>query len=126
MGALLDELKRNFDLILIDGTPSKLVTDAVILSRIVDSTIIVTSHNETKKEDLAKVKKSLESVGASIAGVVINKVPMNAKKYENTYYYGSSNKDNSREFSNINIKLSKEDEIKSELDAYFKDKYIGE
>ena len=123
---MIEKLKTIFDILIFDGTPSLIVTDAIIVARLVDTSIIVTSHNETKKEDLAKVKKSLESVGASIAGVAINKVPMNAKKYENTYYYGSSNKDNSREFSNINIKLSKEDEIKSELEAYFKDKYIGE
>ena len=50
MTALLNELKREFDLIIIDGTPSKLVTDAVVLSRIVDSTIIVTGHNMVKKD----------------------------------------------------------------------------
>ena len=62
MITLLDELKSEFDIIIIDGTPSKLVTDAVILSRLVDSTIIVTGHNMVKKDDLSKTIKDQELV----------------------------------------------------------------
>ena len=86
---LLENLKQECDLIIIDGTPSKLVTDAVILSRIVDSTIVVTAHNQTKKDDLEKVVKDIKNVGGNIAGIVYNKVPVSAKKYNETYYYSS-------------------------------------
>ena len=86
---LLEALKEECDLIIIDGTPSKLVTDAVILSRIVDSTIVVTAHNQTKKDDLEKVVKDIKNVGGNIAGIVYNKVPVSAKKYNETYYYSS-------------------------------------
>ena len=47
MRNLLEQLKNQVDLVIIDGTPSKLVTDSVILSRIVDSTLIVSAHNQT-------------------------------------------------------------------------------
>lgn len=86
---LLEELKRECDLIIIDGTPSKLVTDSVILSRIVDSTIIVTAHNQTKKDDLEKVVRDIKNVGGNVAGVVYNKKTISAKKYNETYYYSS-------------------------------------
>jgi capsular exopolysaccharide synthesis family protein len=89
MANLLEELKRECDLIVIDATPSKLVTDAVILSRIVDSTLIVTAHNQTKKDDLEKIVKDIKNVGGNIAGVVYNKMPVSAKKYNETYYYAS-------------------------------------
>lgn len=89
MANLIQELKKEFDLIIIDGTPSKLVTDAVILSRIVDSTIIVTAHNQTKKDDLVKVVKDIKNVGGHVAGVVYNKIPISSKKYSQTYYYSS-------------------------------------
>lgn len=46
MRNLLEQLKNQVDLVIIDGTPSKLVTDSVILSRIVDSTLIVSAHNQ--------------------------------------------------------------------------------
>lgn len=89
---MIENLKKTFDIIILDGTPCLLVTDSVILSRMVDSTIIVASHKTTKKDDLAKVKKSIENVGGKIAGVVLNKVPVNIDKYESTYYYSSSTK----------------------------------
>lgn len=87
---LLNDLKSEFDLVIIDGTPSKLVTDAVILSRLVDSTIIVTGHNMTKKDDLAKVVRDIKNVGGNIAGVVYNQKPSSGKKANETYYYAST------------------------------------
>lgn len=87
---MIEKLKEIFDFVIFDGTPSLLVTDALILSRLVDSTVIVTEHNTTKKENLAKVKKDIENVGGKIAGVILNKVPINAKKYMSTYYYSST------------------------------------
>ena len=84
----IEELKRHFDLILFDTTPSTLVTDAVIISRYVDTTIIVASYKSTKMEDLKSIKREIQNVGGKIAGVVINKVPTSAKKYTDAYYYG--------------------------------------
>lgn len=86
---LIEILKNESDIVIIDGTPSKLVTDAVILSRIVDSTIIVTAHNQTKKEDLKLVVRDIKNVGGHVAGIVYNKIPVSAKKYNETYYYSS-------------------------------------
>ena len=90
MRNLLEELKRECDIVIIDGTPSKLVTDAVILSRFTDSTIVVTAHNQTKKDDLAQVVKDIKNVGGHVAGVVYNKIPIASKKYNETYYYAST------------------------------------
>ena len=89
MQRLLDRLSTQFDIIIVDAPPCELVTDAVILSRMVDSTVIVTAHKFTKKASLQKTIKSIKNVGGKIAGVVLNKVPIDAKKYEKSYYYGS-------------------------------------
>lgn len=89
---LLDELKELSDLIIIDGTPCELVADSIILSRLVDSTIIVTAHKSTKKDALERVIKNIQNVGGKLAGVIINKVPISNRKYGETYYYyGKSN-----------------------------------
>ena len=87
MVKLIKELKEYYDVVIFDGTPSKIVTDAVILSREVDTTLIVTGHNKTKMDDLKKVQKDIENVGGKIAGVVINSVPIDTKKYASSYYY---------------------------------------
>lgn len=87
---LLDELKELCDLIIVDGTPCELVTDSIILSRLVDSTIIVTAHKSTKKDALERVVKNIQNVGGKLAGVVINKVPISSRKYGEAYYYGGA------------------------------------
>lgn len=90
MRNLLDELKRKVDLIIIDSTPCKLVTDSIILSRMVDSTMIVSAHNETRKDDLERVVRDIKNVGGRVIGVVYNKLPITSRKYTKAYYYSSS------------------------------------
>ena len=90
MTELMEKLKEMFDIIIFDGTPSQLVTDSLILTRIVDSTVIVTTSKETKKEDLKRVVKNIKNVGGRIAGIVLNKITIDAKRYEQSYYYGST------------------------------------
>lgn len=87
---LLEEVKEIFDIIIVDGTPIKLVTDSLILARMVDSTIIVTAHEETKREDLKKVVTNIQNVGGKISGIILNKVPVSAKQYNQTYYYSAN------------------------------------
>lgn len=91
MNKLLEDLKEVCDIVIIDGTPCELVTDSVILSRIVDSTVVVTAHKETKKDNLEKIIKNIQNVGGHLAGVVVNKMPVSPKQYnEKYYYYGST------------------------------------
>ena len=90
MNKLLKDLKSVCDIVVIDGTPCELVTDSVILSRIVDSTVIVTAHKETKKDNLEKIVRNIKNVGGNLAGVVINKIPVSIKKYNENYYYAST------------------------------------
>ena len=91
MGATnIGDIKEICDIVIIDGTPCELVTDSIILSRLVDSTIIVTAHKQTKKDVLQKTVTSIQNVGGKIAGIVLNKIPISNKKYEQAYYYGST------------------------------------
>lgn len=88
---LLDVVTNNFDVVIFDGTPCLLVTDSTIISRLVDSTVLVTSYKYTKIDDLKEAKKRIKRVGGNIAGVVLNRVEVSKKKYENKYYYSSNN-----------------------------------
>ena len=92
MTELLDIAKEVCDIVIIDGTPSQLVTDSLILSRIVDFTLIVTAHEETKKEGLKRIITNIENVGGKILGVILNKMPMESREYEQAYYYNSKDK----------------------------------
>lgn len=122
---LIEKVKEIFDVIIFDGPPSLLVTDASIIARLVDTTIIVTEYNKTKKDNLVKVKKSLESVGASIAGTIINKNPVNPKKYKDSYYYRSSTNSTSNANQSIRNKrktTNNEEKIMRQLDEYYENK----
>lgn len=108
----LDELKKKYDMVIIDGSPCELVTDSIILSRLVDSTIIVTCHKETKKDALGRTIKSIQNVGGKITGVVINKVPVSMKVYTGkNYYYG--NQEDIKKKSNSRAKRNKTTTYKS-------------
>jgi len=87
MKKLIVTLKEKFDLIIIDAPPANVVTDAVVLSKIVDTVLLVCAYKETRREALAKLKKQFESVNAKIAGVVLNKMKATKDSYYN-YYYG--------------------------------------
>lgn len=87
---LINSLYKICDIVIIDGPPTQLVTDSLILARIADSTVIVTEGNRTKKESLRRIADSIEKVGGKIAGVVLNKLKVSAKKYEQSYYYYGS------------------------------------
>ena len=92
---LLEEAKKIYDIIIIDGTPSQLVADSLILARLVDATVIITACKETKKEDLKRVITNIQNVGGKIAGIILNKIVISTKKYEQKYYYyGSKSKGN--------------------------------
>ena len=87
---LLENLKNICDIVIIDGPPTQLVTDSLILARIADSTVIVAESNKTKKESLRRIVDNIQKVGGKIAGVVVNKMQLSAKKYEQSYYYYGS------------------------------------
>lgn len=90
MSDLIKALEKSADIVIFDGTPSTIVTDALIIARSIGSTLIVSSHKQTKIEDLKQIKKAIENVGGKIAGVVVNKVPRSQKIYGGGYYYESS------------------------------------
>ena len=108
MTDLLKLLNKVYDVVIIDGTPSMIVSDSIILSKFVDTTIVVAACRSTKIESLQKVKKSIENVGGKIAGVILNKVPMSEKAYNNRYYYSDAAKEENVERSKEDIKTVKD------------------
>lgn len=130
MSKLLNDLKEVCDIVIIDGTPCELVTDSIILSRIVDSTVVVTAYKETKKDNLEKIIKNIQNVGGRLAGVVVNKLPVSVKKYNENYYYastsGSTMKPNAVEFKERTDKIIKQNQdidIDAKYKEIFEEKY---
>ena len=101
---LIERLKELCDIVIVDGTPCELVADSIILSRIVDTSVIVTAYKTTKKDALETAVKNIRNVGGNIAGVVINKIPSGGKKMEEKYYYyGESSSSKKKSGSKLNF-----------------------
>ncbi len=82
----LEELKEEFDMIVVDTPPVSVVADGFIVSRMVDTNMIVLKHGNTEINELNKIKNNIQEIGGEVIGTVINKIPDANKKYYNTYY----------------------------------------
>lgn len=91
-GALIEELRTHFDRIIIDTAPSGAVSDALAMSKQVDSMIYVVKADSTPANQVANSLGRLREVDAHISGVVLNQLNMskNAAYYEQ-YYSGYYN-----------------------------------
>jgi len=90
--ALLDEY---FDHIVIDTPPVLSVTDARILSTLVDGVVLVIKGSETPKEAVQRTKRLLLEVHAHIIGTLLNNVNVRSADYyyySKYYYYGYGKK----------------------------------
>lgn len=87
MTRLIEVLKENYDVVILDTAPLQAVTDAQIISTKADGVILVVRAESTKKESVIQAKSLLEKVGANILGTVLNGVENSRKKYY--YYYGN-------------------------------------
>lgn len=97
---LLSVLAEIYDFVIIDGTPSSIIADSVVISKFVDYTMLVTAQKATKLEDIRKLVKSFEQVGVKISGAVLNKYKLTKEGYNSSYYYSDANLENKSEEKN--------------------------
>ena len=83
---LMEKLRDEFDVVIIDSPPLGSVIDAAIIAPKCDGAIIVMASGEVSKRVALDVKKQLEVSGCRILGVVLNKVKMEKGQYSK--YYG--------------------------------------
>lgn len=86
MDATLRELMKRFTQIVIDSPPLLLVTDAVVLSAMVDGVILVVASGTTARGALARAHRILDNAGSRVLGMVLNKVDMRFDTYYGSYY----------------------------------------
>jgi capsular exopolysaccharide synthesis family protein len=89
--AMIEQVKDQFDYILIDSPPAAILTDAKVLAMVADSTIYVVRYNYTPQDFLSFIKqqalrKTLPRISLVFNGVIRKKVP--GYGYGNDYGYG--------------------------------------
>ena len=87
--SVLNQLSERFDRVLLDSPPIGAVTDASILSQVVDATILIVQAHQTPKEAVRRAGRQMRDVGANLAGVLLNDVDLQVGGYgyQNQYYY---------------------------------------
>ena len=88
MSALLEQLRKEFDYVIIDGAPLLPVTDSAILGRLTDGIIFVVRFGKTTHEQIQRTIESLAIVEAHLLGPVVNFVPSGSAGYGYGYGYG--------------------------------------
>jgi capsular exopolysaccharide synthesis family protein len=83
---LLAELRRDFDWVLIDSPPLASVTDALLLARHCDHTVLVVQHNKVDKKLVKRSVAALRKATPNLLGVVLNVVDVRARSYHYYYY----------------------------------------
>ena len=88
---LIKILRSKFDIIIFDGVPCNGLPDSIIMSKLVDKVLIVSSESVTPRSVLESTKKQLKNVEAPVAGDVLNNVNRKNSKYGKYYgYYGDN------------------------------------
>ncbi|GAB4332090.1 MAG: polysaccharide biosynthesis tyrosine autokinase [Calditrichia bacterium] len=85
MKKLIEDLKGRFDAILFDTPPVIAVTDAAILSTLVDGVVLVIKAHQTHREAIKRSKYLLDNAHANIFGCLLN--GLNVDRAYGSYYY---------------------------------------
>lgn len=86
---LIDEARRAYDVVVIDGPPVLGLTDAPLLSGVADSTIIVVESGQTRTAGALDMIRRLRDAGGTVLGVVLTKVTRGSAGYGYDYNYYS-------------------------------------
>jgi exopolysaccharide transport family protein len=92
MHLLIDRLRKDYDLVVLDSAPVLPVSDSRVLSRLADETVFVVRWSDTPKDAAQSAIRELRLYQSNIAGVILVAVDASKQaKYgygDGGYYYG--------------------------------------
>jgi capsular exopolysaccharide synthesis family protein len=75
MADLLEQVKRRFDVVIIDAPPLLPVTDAAVAAAAADGAVLIVRHGHTTRAQVETAVQALHDVDAKLAGSVLNMAP---------------------------------------------------
>lgn len=84
MNQLIGRLREDFDYIVVDSSPAIGLADSLVISTVVDATVVIASIGVTMRRDISYLAKQMSDINARFLGVVVNRVEMGRDNY---YYY---------------------------------------
>ncbi|MCG8442938.1 MAG: polysaccharide biosynthesis tyrosine autokinase [Caulobacterales bacterium] len=95
MRQLLDQVRQEYDLVVLDTAPVLAVTESRVLGTLVDCVVVIAQWRHTARNAVRSAIGALTSVGAPVAGVVLTKVNLRLQSQyadEGGYYHRSYRK----------------------------------
>ena len=90
---MFDELRRNYDLVLVDVPALIPVADASILMPLADGVVLVAMAGRSTKPMLRRARETCLGMGANILGLVVGNLQEVMPGYAgDSYYYGHKRK----------------------------------
>lgn len=91
MRQYLEKFATVFDRIIVDGPPSVGFADVLVLSSLVNGTILVTTLGKTHRQALRLFRRSLANINARFLGTIVNRLDIHGRRggYYTKYYYHS-------------------------------------
>lgn len=89
MQDLIRKWREEYDHVIIDSPPVISVTDAVLLSVQTDAVLLIIRSGQTTTAHVRRTRNLLQSVKASLLGIVVNAADLSSPDYYYYYYYGS-------------------------------------
>ncbi len=83
---LVDEMRGQFDIVVVDTPPVLPVTDPVLIAPVADAVLLVASADQTDWRGLERTRELIAMTGTSIIGVVLNRFE---PQRHTSYGYGS-------------------------------------
>ena len=93
---VLKQLLDNYDYVFIDSPPVLAVTDASILSTLVDGVVLIINSATTRTDLAREATEQFKKANARVIGVVLNQVKMESNDYKYYYYYAHSEDENKK------------------------------
>jgi capsular exopolysaccharide synthesis family protein len=78
MARLLQTLRQDYDLVLLDTPPAEVITDARILAGLADATLFCVRWRATSRQVALHALERLEEAHANVVGVVLTQVDVNS------------------------------------------------
>jgi polysaccharide biosynthesis transport protein len=89
MRTFLDRLKTGEGLVIFDSPPLQAVTDAAVLSSLLDGTLFVIDAGHSRRGAVRQGRDVLARAGANVLGAVLNRLPARAHSDYASYYGGA-------------------------------------
>lgn len=90
MTELIADVKKRYDVVLVDAPPILGVSDSSVIVRAADLTAIVIQHRRFPRAMLLRVKNAVLNAGGNLLGAILNNVDIRLDQYYQyqTNYYG--------------------------------------